>query len=132
MFVDTIIFDPLEQFDIVNYCTWSSNITAFMLFIFLLFIFFSNSFSDFYLMSYKNYFIKKVINFVRVIVKSNVRIKKKYMFFLIFLIFLYILFCNSIGLIPYTFTITSSLVVTFFISAMFFLGVNIIGIFTNG
>jgi F-type H+-transporting ATPase subunit a len=66
------------------------------------------------------------------IFKSNVHIKKKYMFFLIFLIFLYILFCNSIGLIPYTFTITSSLVVTFFVSAMFFLGVNIIGIFTNG
>jgi F0F1-type ATP synthase membrane subunit a len=132
MFVNTNIFDPLEQFDIINYCTWSSNISGLMLFLFLIFIFFSRNLSDFYLMSYKNYFIKKLFDFVRVIVKSNIRIKKRYMFFLILLIFIYILFSNSIGLIPYTFTITSSLIVTFFIASMFFLGINIISAFTNG
>jgi F-type H+-transporting ATPase subunit a len=132
MFVHINIFDPLEQFDIVQYCSWSSNISTFMLIIFLTIFFFSTSSSDFYLVTYKNFLIKKVFDFVKIVVKNNIHIKKKYMFFLIFLIFTYILFSNSVGLIPYTFTVTSSLVVTFFISSMFFIGVNIVGIFTNG
>jgi ATP synthase subunit 6 len=35
-------------------------------------------------------------------------------------------------MIPYTFTVTSSLIVTFFMAAMFFGGANIIGVFTHG
>lgn len=43
------------------------------------------------------------------------------------LIFLFILFCNLMGLIPYSFTCTSHLIVTFSISFSVFLGINIIG-----
>jgi ATP synthase subunit 6 len=42
-------------------------------------------------------------------------------------LFLFILFCNLIGLIPYTFTLTSHLIITFFLSFSVFIGVNLIG-----
>jgi F-type H+-transporting ATPase subunit a len=37
------------------------------------------------------------------------------------------LFCNLIGLIPYSFTLTSHLIITFFLSFSVFIGVNLIG-----
>jgi F-type H+-transporting ATPase subunit a len=132
MFVPVSIFDPLEQFGVINYCSYSSNVSTFALAVLFIIFFFLNNFPDVYLMRYKNFFIKKVFNFVRLIVNSNILIKKRYMFFLVLLIFMYILLSNIVGLIPYTFTVTSSLAVTFFIASMFFIGVNIISIFTNG
>jgi len=43
-------------------------------------------------------------------------------------LFCFILFSNLIGLVPYSFTITSHLIVTFTLSIAIFIGVNIIGI----
>jgi len=43
-------------------------------------------------------------------------------------IFTFVLFSNLIGLIPYSFTITSHLIVTFFLGLSIFIGVNIIGV----
>ena len=42
-------------------------------------------------------------------------------------LFFFILFCNLIGLIPYSFTLTSHIIITFFLSFSVFIGVNIIG-----
>ena len=50
---------------------------------------------------------------------------KKYFPFIIIL-FLFILFNNLIGLIPYSFTITSHLIITFTLSFSIFIGINII------
>ena len=50
---------------------------------------------------------------------------KKYFPFIVIL-FLFILFNNLIGLIPYSFTITSHLVITFALSFSIFIGINII------
>jgi len=55
--------------------------------------------------------------------------KKGSLFFpLIFVLFLFILLCNLIGMVPYSFTITSHLVVTFSLALTTFIGFNIIGI----
>ena len=43
------------------------------------------------------------------------------------MVFLFILFCNLIGLVPYSFTVTSHLIVTFSMSFSIFIGINIIG-----
>ena len=43
------------------------------------------------------------------------------------MIFLFTVSCNLIGLIPYSFTITSQLIVTFTMSFSIFTGINIIG-----
>lgn len=128
----SIIFDPLEQFDIINVCNWQNNLESFTLIIFLIIFILFNPYFDFYLLSNKNFFLVKAIDFIKGMIQNTLHIKKKYMFFFIFIIFMYILFCNCIGMIPYTFTVTSSLIVTFFLAATFFGGVNIISIYTNG
>lgn len=47
---------------------------------------------------------------------------------LIFIVFFFLLLCNLIGMIPYSFTLTSHLIVTFTLSLTIYLGFNIISI----
>ena len=42
-----------------------------------------------------------------------------------------ILICNVLGMIPYSFTVTSHLIVTFSTALAIFVGINIIGILKN-
>ena len=58
---------------------------------------------------------------------DNINIKGEKYFPFISVLFLFILLVNLIGLIPYSFTITSHLIVTFAMSFSIFIGVNIIG-----
>ena len=51
---------------------------------------------------------------------------------LIFVIFIFILTCNLLGMIPYSFTVTSHIIVTFFLSLSIFIGVTIIGFAHHG
>lgn len=65
-------------------------------------------------------------------VKENLYIRKQQYFAVLFYLFLTLLFANLIGLLPYSFTVTSSFVVTLFISLLHFIGVNIIGASQHG
>lgn len=56
----------------------------------------------------------------------------QYFFPLVFSIFFYILCLNVVGLVPYSFTLTSHFIVTFALSLSIFLGINIICIRTHG
>lgn len=56
---------------------------------------------------------------------------KKYFPF-IFTLFLFILFMNVLGMIPFTFTPTSHIIITFGMAVSVFLGVTLIGIFKKG
>ena len=47
---------------------------------------------------------------------------------LIFVLFLFILSCNLIGMVPYSFTVTSHLIITFSLALTTYIGFNIIGI----
>lgn len=61
------------------------------------------------------------------LVMDNIKSKRNTFFFpLIFGIFLFLLSLNLIGLIPYSFTLTSHLIVTFSLSLAIFFGINII------
>jgi ATP synthase subunit 6 len=57
---------------------------------------------------------------------DNLNIEGEKYFPFVSVIFTFILFSNLIGLIPYSFTITSHLIVTFTLSFSIFIGVNII------
>ena len=48
-----------------------------------------------------------------------------------FLIFFFIFLSNILGMVVYSFTITSSLILTFFFSSSFFFGSNIYGFLLN-
>jgi len=50
----------------------------------------------------------------------------------VFTLFTFILISNLIGLVPYSFTSTSHLILTFFLAIMTFIGINIIGGQTHG
>jgi F-type H+-transporting ATPase subunit a len=45
----------------------------------------------------------------------------------VFTLFMFILFSNLLGLVPYSFTVTSHIIVTFALAAVVFVGVTIIG-----
>jgi F-type H+-transporting ATPase subunit a len=50
----------------------------------------------------------------------------------VFTLFMFILFANFLGMIPYSYTVTSQIVVTFALAAVVFIGVTIIGIVRHG
>src|SRR4030095_8832262 len=50
----------------------------------------------------------------------------------IFTLFVFILFANVLGMVPYSFTPTSHIVVTFAMAAVVFVGVTIIGFARHG
>ena len=109
-----VIFDPLEQFDIIYFCKYSpNNLNCFIFFIFISLLTLLRKKEDFYLLKNKSVLLRSLFNFIRGLLNENLHVKKKYHFFLITFIFIYILFCNSIGLIPYSFTITSSFITAF-------------------
>ena len=50
----------------------------------------------------------------------------------IFTLFMFVLFCNLVGMVPYSFTVTSHIIVTFMLAASIFVGVTIIGFIKHG
>ncbi|MCP5369110.1 MAG: F0F1 ATP synthase subunit A [Rickettsiaceae bacterium] len=50
----------------------------------------------------------------------------------IFSLFLFILLCNLLGMLPYGFTVTSHIIVTFALAMIIFLGITIVGFYKNG
>jgi ATP synthase subunit 6 len=58
--------------------------------------------------------------------------KAKPYFAFIFSLFMFVLFCNMFGMIPYTFTVTSHIIVTFILASFIFIGVTIIGFMKHG
>lgn len=50
----------------------------------------------------------------------------------IFTIFLFILLCNLLGMIPYSFTATSHIAVTFSLAIVLFLGITVLGFVKHG
>jgi len=50
----------------------------------------------------------------------------------VFTLFMFVLFCNMIGMLPYSFTVTSHIIVTFFLAAIVFIGVTVIGFMKHG
>ena len=70
--------------------------------------------------------------FVAGMVRDNVGNAGKKYFPFVLTLFVFILFCNLLGLVPYAFTPTSHIVVTFAMAAVVFLGVTIIGFIRHG
>ncbi|HVR67559.1 MAG TPA: F0F1 ATP synthase subunit A [Verrucomicrobiae bacterium] len=70
--------------------------------------------------------------FIANMIRDNVGSEGKKYFPFIFSLFMFILFCNLIGMIPYTFTVTSHIIVTFALAFVVFIGVTIIGFVRHG
>lgn len=70
--------------------------------------------------------------FVANLIRENVGSEGRQYFPFVFSLFMFILFLNMIGMIPYTFTVTSHIIVTFALAAVVFIGVMIIGFARHG
>jgi F-type H+-transporting ATPase subunit a len=64
--------------------------------------------------------------------RDNVGSEGRPYFPFVFTLFMFILFCNLIGMIPFTFTVTSHIIVTFALALVVFVGVTIIGFARHG
>ena len=70
--------------------------------------------------------------FVSKMISDTAGSKAKPYFAFIFSIFMFVLFCNMFGMIPYAFTVTSHIIVTFILASFIFVGVTIIGFMKHG
>ena len=71
-------------------------------------------------------------SFVAKMISDTAGSKAKPYFSFIFSLFMFVLFCNMFGMIPYAFTVTSHIIVTFVLAAFIFIGVTIIGFMKHG
>ncbi|MGI9391982.1 MAG: F0F1 ATP synthase subunit A [Parvibaculales bacterium] len=70
--------------------------------------------------------------FVANMVRDNVGTQGQKYFPFIFSLFMFVLFCNMLGMLPYSFTVTSHISVTLALAMMVFLGVTFIGFAKHG
>lgn len=73
-----------------------------------------------------------IYNFVLNIVKGAIGDEGLKFFPLAFTLFTFVLFCNCFGLVPYTFTVTSQIVVTFYLAMLVFICITAFAIVRNG
>jgi len=139
------IFTPLEQFQIIPVCVFRfgifdfsvSNATIiifFCLFGFSIFFFmlYAKDLNLYILPSRYQYFIELIFETVLTMLIDSVGARAQKYFPFILSIFLFILLANIIGLIPYSFTVTSHLIVTFTLALGTFFGINIICVREHG
>ena len=70
--------------------------------------------------------------FISNMVSDNIGDKGRKFFPLIFTLFTFLLFGNMLGMLPYSFTFTSHIIVTFVLAMFIFLLVTLLGIFIHG
>ena len=70
--------------------------------------------------------------FVAKMINDTAGSNAKAFFPFIFTLFMFVLFCNMVGMFPYSFTVTSHIIVTFMLAILVFLGVTILGFMKHG
>ena len=71
-------------------------------------------------------------NFIGKMISDTAGKKAKPYFPFVFSLFVFILFCNMVGMLPYSFTVTSHIIVTLTFALFIFVGVTILGFFKHG
>ena len=71
-------------------------------------------------------------NFIAQLLKDTVGNDGRRYFPFVFTIFMFVLIGNMVGMIPYSFTFTSHIIVTFALAAVVFIGVTILGFVKHG
>ena len=71
-------------------------------------------------------------NFVAKMISDTAGSKAKPYFPFIFSLFMFVLFCNMVGMLPYSFTVTSHIIVTLIMALFIFVAVTIIGFLKHG
>jgi len=143
----TLFSSPLEQFEILPLVSFYLGGLDFSItneaVIFFLIFFFSLTFirsvvkqsdSSLYVIPNRWQIVIGIIyQMILSMISDNISGKKGHLFFpLVFSVFFYVANLNLIGLVPYSFTLTSHLIVTFALAIAIFLGINIICVRIHG
>jgi ATP synthase subunit 6 len=133
-------FDPLEQFDVIQLFPSISyaltNLTFILFFNLLLFGFLL------YATIYPNQthstspsvvgdLVRNVYEMLANLAESNIRLTKQVYFPILFYIFMLIIISNLVGMIPFSYTVTSSFIFTFYLALALFIGINLIGVYQH-
>lgn len=131
------IFSPLEQFEIIPLFvlflgskfafTNSSYLLVFILFFLILFFFLCCSNSTIIPNNWQS-ILEIIFEFIQNVIYDSLGNKGLKFVPIIFSIFSFIIGCNMLGLIPYSFTVTSHIIFTFSLGMTTFVGINIIGL----
>lgn len=133
-----MFYSPLEQFEIIpliklnikGYDFSFTNSSLFCLFaivcLFILFSSIKNEGLGTIVPNRWQIIVEGLISTATSLVYDNIGAEGKKFFPLIFVLFSFLLTSNLIGMVPYSFTITSHLIVTFGLALTLFLGINII------
>lgn len=135
-------YSPLEQFQIIkivpmslgvfDFSITNSSLFAFLT-VFLSSLFFSISNHNARLIPFHmQTILENIYSFVFSLATENIRKHGQSLFPLLFTLFTFILFANLVGMVPYSFTITSHVIVTFTLSMSIFVTINIIGVRLHG
>jgi len=71
-------------------------------------------------------------NFIAKMISDTAGPKAKPYFPFIFSLFIFVLFCNMVGMLPYSFTVTSHIIVTLIMAIFIFVAVTLIGFMKHG
>ena len=131
------IISPLEQFQIISLIPINildvnisfTNASFFMVLATILIItFFNNSIKNATIVPRRQQaFTESMYEFIYNLVYENIGKKGNLYFPFIFVLFTFILVLNLLGMIPYSFTVTSHIIVTFFLALSFNLGFIFLG-----
>nr|WCH57842.1 ATP synthase F0 subunit a [Hypnea edeniana] len=137
-----IIASPLEQFEIValiplhigglNFSLTNSSLFLIIAFIFILFWTSLSFFKSTIIPNNWQLVKESLYKVTSSIVEDNIGKKGEYYLPFVFTLHLVLLYSNLIGMVPYSFTVTSHIVFTFSLALSIFIGINIIGLQTHG
>ena len=135
--------NPMHQFEVyrigpeINLGTVNLSFTNASLFmiisaITILFLLFLGTKKKLLIPSKTQFITEMSYTFIAKMINDTAGSGAKSFFPFIFTLFMFVLFCNMIGMLPYSFTVTSHIIVTFILAATVFIGVTIIGFIKHG
>ena len=124
------MFSPLEQFEILPIFQIPFVFTnaSLILLIGLVYLYIFIKIKTKFIPTRFQQIFEMIFNITIELTYSSIGKAGKYFISLIFSVFFFILLCNLIGMIPYSFTLTSHLIITFTLSLTIYIGFNLIGI----
>lgn len=132
----TIANAPLDQFEVMSVYSAGetilfNNLSLVLMLNLGMMLVFLNMY-NFNLTNNFDFILRNIYQLVQSVVRANLYIRKQQYFAVLFYLFLTLFVANLVGLLPYSFTVTSSFIVTLFISLLHFIGVNIVGASQHG
>lgn len=132
------LFSPLEQFELIRIINikiffMDFSITNSTILVLIILACMGLSFNFFFksnLIFFKKFYLlfNQLIVFSRMLIIENIGVKSIQYISLIFFLFFFLFLSNILGMVPYSFTVTSQFIFTFTLALIFFFGATFIGL----